>query len=145
MNVCSLKLAIRSVHAAMGACVLLTAIPAAALAGPVLYVDAAAGPGGTGASWGTAFNDLQPALAAASGDGVTDIWVAKGVYKPAAAGGSRAATFQLVNNIRVLGGFAGTETLASQADPVANLTVLSGDLNGDDVPGFGNRHADEVW
>src|SRR5690606_7900683 len=50
-----------------------SAVPAAAQA--VLYVDADAPPGGDGASWATAFHDLQDALAIVqAGD---QVWVAE--------------------------------------------------------------------
>jgi hypothetical protein len=59
--------------------------------------------------------------------GVTQIWVAAGTYKPT-DGTDRAATFELVNGIRVYGRFAGTETDRSERDWVANPTILSGDI-----------------
>lgn len=85
-----------------------------------------------GNSWADAFTDLQSALAAATeGD---QIWVAEGLYKPAAPNGSPAATFLIDKNIRLYGGFAGTETmLAQRGNPADHPAVLSGDLNGDDV------------
>ena len=105
---------------------------------PVRYVDANAPPGGSGLSWSTAFNNLQEALdsAAASEGYVNEIWVATGTYTPAEPGGDRTATFQLISGVALCGGFAGGETSPDQRDPEANVTVLSGDLNGDDGPDF---------
>jgi predicted outer membrane repeat protein len=73
---------------------------------------------------------LQTALAnSTSGD---EIWVMAGTYKPT-AGTDRTATFQLKNGVALYGGFAGTETIPSQRNYTTNITILSGDLNGDDV------------
>jgi len=93
-------------------------------------------PGGTGdcSSWANACA-LQTALTGAtSGD---EIWAAAGEYKPT-TGADRQATFQLIDGVAVYGGFAGTETARDQRDPAANVTILRGDLNGDDV-GFTNN------
>ena len=80
---------------------------------------------------------LQDALEdAISGD---EIWVAAGTYKPDASSlvpagnGDRMATFQLINGVAVYGGFAGRETSLGERDWQANETILSGDLNDDDV------------
>ncbi|MDX1421056.1 MAG: hypothetical protein R3181_13910, partial [Rubricoccaceae bacterium] len=70
----------------------------------VLHVDADAAPGGDGASWATAFDDLQDALAvAAPGD---EVWVAEGTYKPTDTG-DRTATFALASGVALYGGFDG--------------------------------------
>jgi hypothetical protein len=93
-------------------------------------------PGGTGncSSWANAC-DLQIALNNAPSG--FEIWVAAGTYKPT-TGTNRNFLFVLKNGVAVYGGFAGTETARDQRDPVANLTILSGDLNNDDV-GFANN------
>ena len=96
-----------------------------------LFVNASATGAKTGLNWANAFTDLQDALTAAS-EG-SEIWVAAGTYTPAGPGGSADATFLLEKNIQLLGGFAGNETDAAARDPEANPTILSGDLNGDDV------------
>ena len=96
----------------------------------VLYVDRQAAAGGDGLSWATAFFDLQDALSVTD---ACEIWVAAGVYKPTTAPGDRAASFVLNNDVAVYGGFAGTETTRDQRDPQANLSVLSGDIDNDDV------------
>jgi len=81
--------------------------------------------GACGSAWGAACG-LQHALndIAVSGD---ELWVAAGTYKPT-ADNSRSATFQLKNGVGVYGGFAMTETLRSQRNWTANVTVLSGDI-----------------
>ncbi len=106
------------------------------LSSSVLYVRADAPPGGTGLGWGTAFNDLQLALAAAIPG--TQVWVAAGTYHPTSAGGDPTISFQLASGVALYGGFEGNETLISERDPAQHETILSGDLNDDDQPGFVN-------
>ncbi|MHC4407170.1 MAG: hypothetical protein ACYTG0_46755, partial [Planctomycetota bacterium] len=60
-----------------------------------LYVDGDATGANDGSSWANAFVDPQGALAVAS-DG-TEIRVAGGTYRPTEPGGSRFATFQLID------------------------------------------------
>lgn len=109
----------------------------------VLHVDLdAPGPTADGLSWDTAYRDLQDALdhAAGSAGAVTQIHVAQGTYepsKPADLDDPRTASFQLVNGIRLEGGYAGFGV----EDPDSRSTsffqsTLSGDLNGDDVGGW---------
>lgn len=105
--------------------------------GRPLYVDAKAKGANTGGSWANAYTDLQDALAIALRG--HEIWVAAGTYKPAGPGGDRTASFQLNSGVELCGGFAGNETQREQRDPQKNETILSGDLNGDDGPGFANN------
>jgi len=117
-------------------------VPNAAHAGGLVFVDIDAVGANDGSSWIDAYTDLQDALSAArnSGGAFTEIWVAAGTYRPTIEGGDRTATFQLVSGVGVFGGFAGGETGRIQRDPDLNVTILSGDLNGDD--GFGFRGSD---
>lgn len=99
--------------------------------GDVRYVRKDAPPGGNGLSWETAWNDLGPGLQSIFGNfAVTEIWVAAGTYVPTQQfdSGTRDRSFQMRKDLAILGGFNGTETLAAQRDPVANVTVLSGEL-----------------
>ncbi|MCH8151442.1 MAG: hypothetical protein IH830_03600 [Planctomycetes bacterium] len=106
--------------------------------------NAPGGPGDPGATWQNAYIHLQDALAFASDplNGITQVWVAAGTYHPdecdaCGLGGSddRTATFNLINNVGIYGGFLGNafpgggETELSQRDPEANETILSGDIN----------------
>jgi len=97
----------------------------------IIYVDRdTPGPTHDGLSWTTAFTNVQAALAAAvSSD---EIWVAEGVYTPGSAD-QRDATFTLKNGVALYGGFAATEAARDQRDWTANITVLSGDIDGNDL------------
>ncbi|NQV35198.1 MAG: hypothetical protein HQ515_21065, partial [Phycisphaeraceae bacterium] len=95
----------------------------------VLYVKADASGAGDGTSWADAYTDLQDALAVVVPD--DQIWVAAGTYTPSGLA-LRTATFQLITGVSIYGGFVGTEVFRSERDPAVNLTILSGDLKGDD-------------
>ncbi len=92
-----------------------------------LYVK----PNATGAcsSWQDACALPKALTDALSG---SEIWVMKGTYKPTTDTEDRTATFQLKSGVEVYGGFAGTETQRDQRDLAANVTILSGDLKGND-------------
>ena len=106
----------------------------------IIRVDTNAQGNGDGTSWVDAYAQLRPAIAAASQlpPGEVELWVARGSYTPAPAGGARTASFQLQSGMAIYGGFAGTESTRDERNPELHVTVLSGDLNGDDGPGFTN-------
>ena len=83
-----------------------------------------------GSDWGAQAMDLHTALGDTNCD---EIWIEAGVYMPA-SGSDRGISFVIDRNgLSVYGGFAGTETVREQRDPALNLTVLSGDIGGDDT------------
>ncbi|MCL4561956.1 MAG: hypothetical protein M1281_15275 [Chloroflexi bacterium] len=97
----------------------------------VTYVDTdASGPNHDGKSWNTAFINLQAALSAAQGN--NQIWVAEGIYYPGWIG-NPWSTFQLKSGVALYGGFTGTETNLAQRRWVEHRTVLSGDLDWNDL------------
>jgi hypothetical protein len=113
----------------------------------ILHVDADASGANNGSGWPDAYNSLQNALihAANSGGLVSEIWVAEGTYMPdggyiptggvhVPGTGERDAAFQLLSDVALYGGFAGTETVPSERNVAANVTMLSGDLDADDTP-----------
>lgn len=116
----------------------------AAARGRIIYVDGAATGASNGSNWANAHRCLQDALAnARPGD---EIRVAKGVYRPdrrtefavretqVTASGDRAATFQLVDGVTIVGGYAGGGASDPDMRDVGLYeTVLSGDLNADDA------------
>ena len=114
----------------------LSLLSATAGAQTTWYVDAARPDNsGAGTSWATAEKELQVAIdEAVSGDSV---WVKAGTYKPT-TGTDRNASFVLKEGVAVYGGFAGTETQLFQRNDIYNITILSGDLLGNDV-GFTNN------
>ncbi|TWT45154.1 hypothetical protein RAS1_15760 [Phycisphaerae bacterium RAS1] len=115
---------------------------------PILYVKPPTSltepTSGDGASWTSAFRGalgLQTALTYAAGpaNAITEVWVAGGTYRPSRplppqSDGSRSASFQLASDVALYGGFNGTETQRSQRSPTANVTILNGDLNGNEPP-----------
>lgn len=91
----------------------------------VLYVMPGTGGGCT--TWADAC-ELQSALTLAqAGD---EIWVAAGLYKP---GTARTDTFNLGSGVALYGGFVGYETSRAQRDWQHNVTVLSGDIDNNDL------------
>jgi predicted outer membrane repeat protein len=110
--------------------------PTTASAATIVYVNAGAGGSGSGTSWTDAYTSLADALSATPSG--SEIWVAAGRYTPT-DGTDRTATFQLTDGVAVYGGFAGGETQRDQRDWQANVTTLSGDLNGDDGANFANN------
>lgn len=108
--------------------------------GGVIFVDLEARGSGDGSTWADAFPDLQGALVeAALRAGLVQVWVAEGTYRPAGPGAPRSAHFALDADVSLFGGFAGVEAAVDERDPAAHPTVLSGDLLGDDGPGFAGR------
>ncbi|TDJ59305.1 MAG: hypothetical protein E2O40_00260 [Planctomycetota bacterium] len=114
----------------------------------VLFVDDDAAPGGDGSGWSTAYRFLQDALqvAAVPANGVSEIRVGQGTYLPdrteLAPGGTgdRSASFSLVLDVSLRGGYAGLGAADPDTrDPRFFESVLSGDLAGDDAPGFVNN------
>ena len=110
---------------------LLATLTASVAHGQVFVDDDATG-ANDGTSWQDAFTTLDAALVHGG-----LIWVAEGTYKS-----SNQSSFQL-NNRTIYGGFDGTETSFAQRAGLFGTTVLSGDVLGDDGPGFTNR-ADNV-
>jgi len=104
-------------------------IGAVEVAMPACHVKHDAGGSNNGTSWANAYTRLQDALANAD---CGEIRVARGVYTPT-TDGNVATSFAIRPGQRVYGGFAGTETTLGQRDPAANRTVLSGDLDHDDL------------
>gem|GEM_PF-5415858 len=107
---------------------------------PILYVRQGAATGGNGKSWATAFKYLQDALTFAnSNNSVEEIWVAKGVYFPDddeagnVTDNDPTETFQLINGVKILGGFNGTESSSGTRAPEQYETILSGDIEQDDL------------
>ncbi|SUJ00987.1 Glycine rich protein [Sphingobacterium spiritivorum] len=119
----------------------------------ILYVKK--GSNGLGDSWANAVAELADALVmaknlnAATPGKVKQIWVAGGIYKPMynpadnafGTSAGRNNAFLLVKDVKVYGGFAGSETALAQRDLSAadNKAILSGDFTGNDaVAGFGS-------
>ncbi len=67
-----------------------------------------------------------------------EVWVAAGVHTPTVYSTDLDATFK-ISYMDVYGGFAGVETARYQRDPAAHLTILSGDIENNDIDADGDR------
>ena len=93
-----------------------------------------------GESWENAFGEAEfPAAIVSAGPG-GEFWVARGVYRPAIPGNvasvteaERQKSFALKSGVAIYGGFVGNEAASADRNPVANVTVLTGDLARDDA------------
>ncbi|MHC4753761.1 MAG: hypothetical protein ACYTBP_01330 [Planctomycetota bacterium] len=111
------------------------------LCGPdvVIYVDETATGDSNGTTWANAYKHLQDAFANSCTKSGSQIWVAEGTYRPDAnsndpnGSGDRDAAFELINCVAVYGGFPSGGGSWGQRDPKAYRTILSGDLDGNDV------------
>ncbi|MGO3719594.1 MAG: beta strand repeat-containing protein, partial [Mesonia hippocampi] len=116
--------------------------------GYILYVDNNVNGGnGSGDSWNNAIPELADALKWAyqehqigtpwSDSNPLEIWVAAGTYHPddgnRATDNDRNETFQLISGVKVYGGFEGNEIDLSDRDWNTHITVLSGDIDGNDT------------
>ena len=94
------------------------------------YVNHTATGNNDGTSWADAYTDLNDALTNTYND--SNIWVASGTYTPHAS--DRNIAFDItISNLSIYGGFAGTETQILDRVLGANETIISGDLQGNDV------------
>jgi len=117
-----------------------------------VYVDKTAPHGGDGSSWQSAYRDLQNAFDALQSKvaGILPppayvVKVAQGTYKPDHGTKDRqakyAATIGATSaiSISLLGSFGGLASASpDQQDFISTRTIVSGDLNDDDLPGFVN-------
>jgi hypothetical protein len=105
----------------------------------IIYVDDDAPGANDGSSWENAYVYLQDALADANDENKpVEIRVAQGIYRPDLGGsnvpGDREAAFKLINGVTLAGGYAGIDTNDPNARDIGLYeTILTGDLNGDDV------------
>lgn len=104
-----------------------------------------------GFSWGTAYAGLDDALSKAeeinnvTSGTIREIWVAQGTYYPTVPVAevdsnsnpttARDNAFVMLKDVKLYGGFTGTETDLSQrpGPREGELTILSGDINHNDV------------
>ena len=109
------------IRASLSQNVTLTAAFAADIGAPIRrYVAPAKAGTGDGTSWADATANLAAAYEEV---GINpqggEVWMKEGAYL-------RSDTIELLPNVRLLGGFAGDETDAAQADPSAHETLLHG-------------------
>ncbi|MES2773932.1 MAG: right-handed parallel beta-helix repeat-containing protein [Bacteroidota bacterium] len=105
-----------------------------------IYVDINNCAPGNGSSWNCSVNQLRDAIVMAnSNPAIKSIWVADGIYKPTGGNDRTAVMATTRADLVILGGFAGGELNASDANPALNPTIISGDI------GVANDMADNSY
>lgn len=99
----------------------------------IRYVKPVSSGTGDGSSWGNASSNLQAMIDASAPN--DEVWVAAGFYLPEAdingntsPADPRTKTFVPKQEVKLYGGFNGTETTVGQRDLAANQSILSGDI-----------------
>jgi hypothetical protein len=90
-----------------------------------LYVEPS---GLTSGSCDTWSNACALAYALGIADNGDEVWVKAGTYSP----------ITLVNGVKIIGGFAGTETAASQSNPKTNVSIIDANGSGRAVTSTGS-------
>lgn len=91
----------------------------------IRYVKQGGAGNADGTSWANASSSIKAMVNAI---GVTEVWVAAGIYKPTSTT-DRAIPFRMKNGVTILGGFPNTgNPLITDRDWNAYITILSGDI-----------------
>jgi hypothetical protein len=103
--------------------------------GKIIYVDDDATGANNGSSWENAYTFLQDGLSYAQySEKPIEIHVAQGTYKPNQGAKVSQFTFQLINGVALIGGYAGhSGSNPNSRDIERYKTILSGDLAGNDI------------
>lgn len=109
-----------------------------------VYVDIDATGNNDGSSWANAFTNLNTAVS--SSPAGSQFWVAEGAYTNLTTGNRDLAALTLTDAAQIYGGFKGTETARTARNPQQNPTIITGDINGDDVAGnFTSNRTDNLY
>ena len=92
-----------------------------------IYVDSLATGLANGVDWQNAFTTLTQALEVARKlHVVEEIRIAKGTYFPSDS--ARSNAFDLVDGVKIIGGFTANDMIPDERDIALNPTILSGDI-----------------
>lgn len=111
----------------------------------IIYVRQDATGSNDGSSWANGYTDIQFAIAALVCNNA-DIYVSEGVYLPTPNKDSISTSFVFTSRAFIYGGFpsSGNPTFSAR-NPNQYLTVLSGDIDNNDVNTDGNRIAEHYY
>ncbi|HRG60238.1 MAG TPA: T9SS type A sorting domain-containing protein [Bacteroidia bacterium] len=91
----------------------------------IRYVKQGGAGTGDGSSWANASSSIKAMVNAI---GVTEVWVAEGIYKPTSTL-DRAISFKLKNGVSILGGFPNTgNPVITDRDWNTHISILSADI-----------------
>ena len=105
---------------------------------PAIFVDDDNTGAEDGLTWGTPYNTIQEGIdAAVALGGAVEVWVAEGTYTD-----TTDPVVTMAENIHIYGGFNGTETLLTQRNWTANITIIDGENARRGVTGANNTTLD---
>jgi len=110
----------------------------------ILYVDAIGSGNKTGDSWANAA-EIRPAfIAARNNTAIQQIWIKAGTYYPT-NDNNRNKYLEITRNIKVYGGFAGTETNINDRNLQTNISTLSGNIGNAGSFSDNSYHLLVIW
>ncbi|MNJ92952.1 hypothetical protein D3C87_106290 [compost metagenome] len=110
----------------------------------IVYIDAQGSGNKTGSSWLNAA-EIRPAFnSAKTNTAIQQLWIKTGNYLPT-TDNDRQKYLEITRNIKVYGGFIGTETSISGRNLQANITTISGNIGNVASSGDNSYHLLVIW
>lgn len=110
----------------------------------IVYVDEQGSGNKSGDSWANAAEIRPSFMAAKTNTAIQQIWIKSGTYYPT-NDTDRQKYLEITRNIKVYGGFNGTENLIADRDLATNTTTLSGNIGNVATSTDNSYHLLVVW
>ncbi len=93
----------------------------------IVYIDEQGSGNKSGDSWANAAQIRPSFIAAKTNTAIQQLWIKSGTYYPT-TDTDRQKYLEITRNIKVYGGFNGTENLVTDRDLTTNITTISGNI-----------------
>ncbi len=110
----------------------------------VVYIDEQGAGNKTGSSWNNAA-EIRPAFTSAkTNTAILQLWIKAGNYFPT-TDGDKLKYLEITRNLKVYGGFAGTESAILNRDLQTNVTTISGNIGNAASTSDNSHHLLVIW